>query len=97
MLESKLTDALEAFRVYDRDHSGFIDKSEVQMALKQKGVQASAADINRLMDRADTNHDGRISFSEFCQVYGISVTEQAVNKFLKEYGGNRDDDDVYWH
>jgi hypothetical protein len=88
-LESKLTDALKAFRVYDRDHSDFIDKSEVQMALQQQGVQTSAADINRFMDKADTNRDGRISFSEFCQLLGISVSEQAVNDFLTEHGGNR--------
>ena len=40
----------------------------MQMALREQGVQASAADINR----ADANRDGRIRFKDLCEMSGIS-------------------------
>lgn len=57
-------EALEAFRVFDRDNNGTISASElrfVMMFLSDK-VGMTETDINEMIREADRNNDGLIAF-----------------------------------
>lgn len=51
------------FSKYDRNGDGFIDAHDVPRRMRARGNAAERVDA--LIDRFDTNHDGRISRAEF--------------------------------
>ncbi|KAK3611554.1 hypothetical protein CHS0354_016486 [Potamilus streckersoni] len=55
----------KAFRRFDKDGDGAITKNEVRMVFRESGVELDDASLQELMDEADTNKDGVISFDEF--------------------------------
>jgi calcium-dependent protein kinase len=56
----------QAFRIFDRNGDGKIDKNEIQKVLNDDGVQESAArDMAEIMQEIDKNGDGEIDFQEF--------------------------------
>uniref|UniRef100_A0A7S2YX55 EF-hand domain-containing protein n=1 Tax=Chloropicon laureae TaxID=464258 RepID=A0A7S2YX55_9CHLO len=56
---------LEVFNKMDVDGSGKITSEEIQSAMAQMGIQASAADGARMVELLDQNSDGTITFDEF--------------------------------
>merc|ERR1719498_937937 len=59
----------QAFRIFDKNGDGKIDKSEIQNVLNDGGVQSTAArDIAEIMTEIDKNGDGEIDFQEFMQM-----------------------------
>lgn len=74
LLFGSLLDKLRfAFRVHDLDGNGAINRDELQrmirLGLSENGMRADTAAVQRftqvLLQAADTDGDGRISFSEF--------------------------------
>ena len=61
--QSKLSsqDIIDAFRVFDRDDSGFITASNLREALQIDEGEY----IDKLIHEADVARDGKISFREF--------------------------------
>lgn len=55
----------EVFDQFDADGSGHIDSSEIKKICEQLGVEVSQSDIDELIQSADDNGDGKISFAEF--------------------------------
>jgi Ca2+-binding EF-hand superfamily protein len=56
----------QAFKVADKDGSGFLDKSEFKTLLKsQLNLTATDDEINSLLDLFDTNGDGKLAYHEF--------------------------------
>jgi len=56
----------QAFRIFDRNGDGKIDKTEIAMVLNDDGVQNSAVrDITDIMAEIDKDGDGQIDFQEF--------------------------------
>ena len=53
-----------AFELFDLDGNGKIDREEVHQVVRSLGAQE--ADAARILEEADTDGDGDISFSEFC-------------------------------
>mmetsp|Transcript_32416 Transcript_32416/g.51679 ORF Transcript_32416/g.51679 Transcript_32416/m.51679 type:complete len:504 (+) Transcript_32416:59-1570(+) len=59
----------QAFRIFDRNGDGKIDKKEIQLVLNDDGVQQAAAkDLAEIMTEIDKNGDGEIDFQEFMQM-----------------------------
>jgi Ca2+/Na+ antiporter len=56
------------FARYDRDRSGHIDERELGMLLADLGESSRAEDVRALMEAADTDRDGVLSFSELYAV-----------------------------
>lgn len=54
-----------AFALYDLDHNGYITAAELKTVLLSTGEDISDADAQNMIDMADTDGDGRISFEEF--------------------------------
>ncbi|KAG7393841.1 hypothetical protein PHYPSEUDO_000018 [Phytophthora pseudosyringae] len=55
----------ETFALFDKDESGCIDRDELKAMLLALGQQLSSLEIDEIMRQADTDGDGKISFTEF--------------------------------
>lgn len=56
---------LDAFKVFDTDNSGAIDRKELKRLMKKLGQALTEAEIDAMMNEVDENGDGEISFEEF--------------------------------
>ncbi|KAH7474484.1 Calcium-dependent protein kinase 19 [Phytophthora ramorum] len=55
----------ETFALFDKDESGCIDRNELKSMLLALGQQLSSSEVDDIMRQADTDGDGKISFTEF--------------------------------
>ncbi|KAK3581943.1 hypothetical protein CHS0354_007065 [Potamilus streckersoni] len=55
----------EAFRVFDMDGNGYIDKHELRYVMRRLGENLSDDDIKAMFKEADLNGDGLIDYDEF--------------------------------
>ncbi|KFK32812.1 hypothetical protein AALP_AA6G291000 [Arabis alpina] len=55
----------KAFRCLDKDGSQYITKDELDIALKERGMEDDAC-IEKLISKVDTDNDGKINYEEFC-------------------------------
>ena len=63
-----------AFELFDADGSGYIDRSELSKMLRKLGFAWQGAHV---FESADTDGDGRVSFSEFVALFGRAAAEKA--------------------
>eukprot|EP00727_Mastigamoeba_balamuthi_P007205 m51a1_g3104 hypothetical protein (78) ;mRNA; r:125390-125879 len=70
----------KAFAAWDKNSDGYIDRSEVSEVLKTAGVPAAHVEkmTQEVIEKTDTNKDGRISFSEF------KAAMESSNSFFKK-------------
>ena len=68
-MDQKKKELRRCFDMLDTDNSGFISKGELRTALKLVGLDASHDHVDSMMSTMDTDHDGRVSFDEYCTVY----------------------------
>lgn len=73
------TDTWTAFKVFDRNSDGYVSKSELYHTLKELGVNLTLDELNRHMQAADSNQDGRIDYAEFC-----SLMKGAFRSFARQ-------------
>jgi len=66
----------EAFQVFDRTNTGDITKEDLRKIL---GKDADPRYVESLIDEADANKDGKISFSEFKAVFATKTSEQVTS------------------
>lgn len=59
----------QAFKVFDRDGNGYIDKKELRRALKSLGEPLSESELSMMMSDADINGDGKIDYEEFVRMW----------------------------
>jgi len=68
----------QAFRIFDRNGDGKIDKTEIANVLNDDDVKASAAkDMAEIMADIDKNGDGEIDFEEFMAMMRGGTVEEA--------------------
>merc|ERR1719422_641473 len=58
-------EALEAFKVLDKDGSGSISESELRQIMNNIGEDVTDEEIKEMMIEADLDGDGQVSFKEF--------------------------------
>ncbi len=58
-------DIKAAFDAFDADGSGNITRDEIAKVCEQLGVDASGSEITALIEQADSDNDGKISYDEF--------------------------------
>jgi Ca2+/Na+ antiporter len=56
---------LDAFKAYDKDQSGRLEKGELRLFFKDFHENIGEKDIDSLLQKADNDGDGTISFDEF--------------------------------
>jgi len=59
---------LEAFHEIDTDKSGSIEEAELEAAIRAMDPSASAAKIRDMLDFADADGDGLVTFEEFKKI-----------------------------
>ena len=64
---------IQAFKYFDIDDSGFIDKSDIQNATLRSGKKiVNETDIDNMMKEVKADHKGKISLEEFLKLFGIN-------------------------
>ncbi|XP_009619944.1 putative calcium-binding protein CML16 [Nicotiana tabacum] len=66
---------MELFRSFDRDGNGYITAAELAGQMAKMGHPLTYRELSNLMQEADTNGDGVISFNEFANILGKSATD----------------------
>ena len=64
LLNLKVDPVEEFFNAADKDKSGVLDASEVQLALKDAGIDITAEQAGKLVAAVDINSDGKVSLEE---------------------------------
>ncbi|XP_052276489.1 uncharacterized protein LOC127875463 [Dreissena polymorpha] len=57
-------DLLEAFRIFDRDGNGTLDRDELKRCLTSLGEQLTDQEVDELFDQLDTDRSGTLSVME---------------------------------
>ncbi|CAK93657.1 unnamed protein product (macronuclear) [Paramecium tetraurelia] len=65
MIGQSKTELHQVFKSFDKDGSGFVDKSELHAIAQQLNQELSKEEVDKLMSVVDINKDGQISFDEF--------------------------------
>ena len=60
--EDKKEGLRAAFKVFDKDNSGFVDKKELESVLRNLGDEMTQAEIDDMFQAADINNDGKIDY-----------------------------------
>ncbi|XP_074309538.1 putative calcium-binding protein CML16 [Silene latifolia] len=66
---------LQVFRSFDRDGNGYITAAELAGSMAKMGQPLTYKELAQMMNEADTNGDGVISFNEFAAIMGRSASE----------------------
>ena len=61
-------EALEAFKVLDKDGSGSISESELRQIMSNIGEDITDEEIKEMMNEADLDGDGQVTFKEFAAI-----------------------------
>merc|ERR1719369_281621 len=61
-LENAEDEVREAFKVFDGDGNGFINRQELTVVMANIGEKLSAAEIQAMIDEADVDGDGQINY-----------------------------------
>ena len=80
LTEKDLKEIEDAFNLFDKDKSGTIDMSELNLAMESLGVQSKDINLMRAMADGDTNKSGGIDFEEFLDM----ITGKLVSLALKQ-------------
>ena len=61
-------DLREAFRMFDKDESGYIDAKEIQALTTTLGEKLTDRELEEFMKEADLDGDGRLNYNEFVKI-----------------------------
>ncbi|XVF54545.1 hypothetical protein PTKIN_Ptkin05aG0189700 [Pterospermum kingtungense] len=65
----------EVFRLFDRDGNGYITAAELAGCMAKMGQPLTYKELHDMIEEADANGDGVISFTEFSSVMAKSAME----------------------
>jgi len=66
----------DAFKLFDKDGSGYIDRDELAGLMKALGVDLGESELNNMYTEMDPSGDGQIDFDEFCLAMARDPDEQ---------------------
>ncbi|KAJ7562542.1 hypothetical protein O6H91_03G073700 [Diphasiastrum complanatum] len=70
-------EVLALFNAFDRDGNGYITAVELAHTMARLGRALSATELTGMIMEADTDGDGRISFTEFVDALSSAAAERA--------------------
>jgi hypothetical protein len=74
LTHTQMSEAAEAFDIFDRNGSGNIDAGELTIAMKALGLNPSAAEVDVMLQRADTDSNGTLDLSEFIAMVALQTS-----------------------
>ena len=82
---------LETFRLVDKDGSGLLGRSEFKQALRDTGIVLQDREVAKLLDRFDSDGDGKVDYKDFCKFVSPSAAdlteeERVVRQKIREAG-----------
>ncbi|KAE8724169.1 putative calcium-binding protein CML17 [Hibiscus syriacus] len=63
--DEQIAELLEIFRSFDRNNDGSLTQLELGSLLRSLGLEPSSDQVEALIQKADTNNNGLVEFSEF--------------------------------
>uniref|UniRef100_K3WGP0 Uncharacterized protein n=1 Tax=Globisporangium ultimum (strain ATCC 200006 / CBS 805.95 / DAOM BR144) TaxID=431595 RepID=K3WGP0_GLOUD len=66
----------DTFALFDKDESGGIDRDELEAAMCALGQRLSRSELDAIMQQADSDGDGKISFLEFASMMNQRLFRQ---------------------
>lgn len=67
--QDQVTDLVKAFKHFDSDGSGYLERGEIRKFLNKKGIEdVSDDDVEYILAVADKNNDGKIDITEFSKL-----------------------------
>lgn len=73
---------VQAFRAFDSDNDGSITAAELGGIMGSLGYNSSEQEVKAMMQRGDTNHDGRLSIEEFLDMNTNELGLGSLGAFL---------------
>eukprot|EP00094_Tigriopus_californicus_P002958 TCALIF_02850-PA protein Name:"Similar to Calmodulin (Pneumocystis carinii)" AED:0.11 eAED:0.11 QI:350/0.5/0.4/0.8/1/1/5/0/217 len=68
----------EAFKVFDGDGNGYIDRRELAIMLKFLGEPMTEEEISAIIEEADVDKDGVIDYAEFFTMMATEITQRIL-------------------
>jgi hypothetical protein len=59
---------IDAFKVFDKDEDGYINKDELRSVMHQLGQKLSPNEVDEMINEADADGDGKINYMEFVKM-----------------------------
>ena len=73
MLKDPEDEMLKAFQVFDADGSGNITAQELRTTMGKLGVKLTDDEVDDMINEADTDGDGQISYEEFSNMMKLCL------------------------
>ena len=67
-------DLVEAFRVFDREGTGFITASELAHVMTNLGEKLTNEEIDEMISEADMDGDGRLGYDDFVAMMSLPTS-----------------------
>merc|ERR1719393_513058 len=83
-IRKTVKDVQNAFKQFDRNGDGAIDKAELTSALKSTGGNFTQQEIDTIFSAADSDGNGEIDYEEFIALMCPSASD-IVEKFRSKY------------
>jgi len=82
LTEKQISEFKEVFEIFDKDGTGDITAVELGEVMKELGLNPSPEELADIVNEADLNKDGVISFDEFLSLMSQAVKETDSEKEL---------------
>jgi len=73
-------DVIKAFKKYDANGTGALDRQELEAALKEMGLNMSSKEVGAAMKSVDADNNGRLDLTEFARLLKILEPVLQVNQ-----------------
>lgn len=73
-----------AWELFDDDHSGQIDSTELQNVLKKLGLNPTEEELQDIIQDIDKDNDGTIDYSEFLRLMANKLKDAQTEEELLE-------------
>lgn len=67
--QDKVSEVVEAFTIFDKDHDGKISLAEMKNILLRYGNDFKEEEVEEIFKLIDTNNDGSLSYAEFAEIW----------------------------
>ena len=84
LTEDEVMEIKEAFDLFDTDHSGEIDTSELKQALSNLGIDAKHQTLQNMIKDVDKSASGTIDFDEFIEMMTAKMSDKDTREDLKK-------------